>query len=566
MTLTLRSLAFTSLLLLPALCGVSCHRVASSTRPVDPTFADTRPVESCTQGAPAMVMTLDMRTEDRARLEAALAQGVVGVSYDCKKLDVLPDCTVQGQYTYLGLSRKSESVDLSGAQELSANLPFAGLEGELKQGTSLSADMTVIGRRAAPFRQLDISELRGNCVGVTHFVRAASVGAFSLKTAAQSQTRAGAGYLGVSAQGEGSSAKRVLRSDGDQQRCDAATLDDRDAPPGCSAILQLELSPLGRVAATPEGLAQPTMASWYCPAGTRWNGHLCASESQGDLCGADNIQACEHQCEAGRGASCADLGFFYWVGRIVGQNKSSAVQFWQRGCQLNDAVSCENVGIAQIVGQGTAPDVVQGISLLRTACGQRPSACRNLGVILSESDLVGSADYGAARSYLQRACDGGQFEGCRNLAELYEQGQGVPRDVARSRQLLDYACQAGEPVACRVLGARLHDGDERSAGDQVSARRSFERGCHLGEPTSCALLGLYYIDGLGGLSRDTSRGENLARQACDKHSAGCVILASHYDQQGDPVRATEYRSRACDLGDENACEKLNRRVPEGSAR
>lgn len=214
MTLTLRSLAFTSLLLLPALCGVSCHRVASSTRPVDPTFADTRPVESCTQGAPAMVMTLDMRPEDRARLEAALTQGVVGVSYDCKKLEVLPDCTAQGKYTYLGLSRKSETVDLSGAQELSANLPFAGLEGELKQGTSLSADMTVIGRRAATFRQLDANELRGNCAGATHFVRAASVGAYSLRTAAQSQTRAGAGYLGVSAQGEGSSAKRVLRAVG----------------------------------------------------------------------------------------------------------------------------------------------------------------------------------------------------------------------------------------------------------------------------------------------------------------------------------------------------------------
>jgi TPR repeat protein len=502
-------------------------------------------------------MTLDMRPEDRARLEAALAQGVVGVSYDCNKLQVLPDCVAPGAYTYLGLSRKAETLELAGAQELSANLPFAGLAGELTQGTSLRADMVVIGRRSATVGQLDVSELRGNCAAATHFVRATSVGAYSLKTVAQAEARAGAGHLGASVEGGAGSAKHVLRSDGEPKRCEAATLTDREAPAGCGAIVHLELAPIGRTPATvTEGIAQPAVASWHCSGGTRWNGQYCAREGEGDLCGADNIQACVAQCEAGRGVSCTDLGFFYWVGRLVGQDKSAAVRTWQRGCDLGDADSCENVGIAWVFGQGTRRDVVQGVSLLRTACGQSPSACRNLGVVLSDGDLVGSPDYGAARSYLQRACDGGEFEGCRNLAELYEQGQGVPRDAARSRQLLDYACRAGDPPACRVLGARLHDGSERSAGDPSAARVYFERGCHLGEPSACALLGLYYMDGLGGLPRDGSRGEDIARRACDKHASGCVVLAVYYERQGDSRRAVEFRRRACDLGDENACKKL----------
>ncbi len=555
MTFTSRLLVVTGCALLPGLLGLGCHRVAS--RPEDPTFAATRPVESCTAGAPALVMTLDMRPEDRARLEAALAQGVVGVSYDCNKLQVLPDCVAPGAYTYLGLSRKAETLELAGAQELSANLPFAGLGGELTQGTSLRADMVVIGRRSATLRQLDASELRGSCAAATHFVRATSVGAYSLKTVAESEARAGVGHLGASVEGAAGSAKHVLRSDGDPRRCEAATLTDREAPAGCGAIVQLELAPLGHAADTAtEGLAQPAVTSWHCPGGTRWNGQYCARESEGDLCGADNIQACVAQCEAGRGLSCTDLGFFYWVGRLVGQDKSAAVRTWQRGCDLGDANSCENVGIAWVFGQGTRRDVVQGVSLLRTACGQSPSACRNLGVVLSDGDLVGSPDYGAARSYLQRACDGGEFEGCRNLAELYEQGQGVPRDAARSRQLLDYACRAGDPPACRVLGARLHDGSERSAGDPSAARFYFERGCHLGEPSACALLGLYYMDGLGGLPRDGSRGEDIARRACDKHASGCVVLAVYYERQGDSRRALEFRRRACDLGDENACKKL----------
>jgi hypothetical protein len=555
MTSTSRLLAVTVCALLPGLLGLGCHRVAS--RPEDPTFAGTRPAESCTAGAPAMVMTLDMRPEDRARLEAALAQGVVGVSYDCNKLEILPDCVAPGQYTYLALSRKAETLELTGAQELSANLPFSGLAGELTQGTSLSADMVVIGRRSATVGLLDASELRGSCAAATHFVRATSVGAYSLKTVAESEARAGVGHLGVSVEGGAGSAKHVLRSDGEPKRCEAATLTDREAPAGCGAIVHLELAPLGRRAATAtEGLAQPVAASWHCSGGTRWNGQYCARAGEGDLCGADNIPACVTQCEAGRGVSCAELGFFSWAGRLVGQNKPAAVHTWQRGCDLGDATSCENVGIARVFGQGAPRDVVQGVSLLRTACGQRPSACRNLGVILSDGDLVGSPDYGAARSYLQRACDGGEFEGCRNLAELYQQGQGVPRDPARSRQLLDYACRAGDPPACRVLGARLHDGSERAAGDPSAARVHFERGCHLGEPTACALLGLYYMDGLGGLPRDPSRGEDIARQACDKHSSGCVILAVYYEQQGDSRRATEFQRRACDLGDENACKKL----------
>ena len=53
-----------------------------------------------------------------------------------------------------------------------------------------------------------------------------------------------------------------------------------------------------------------------------------------------------------------------------------------------------------------------------------------------------------AATRFTQACDGGIATACFELAALYHTGQGVTKDAARVRELLDKACKGGEQRAC----------------------------------------------------------------------------------------------------------------------
>jgi TPR repeat protein len=58
------------------------------------------------------------------------------------------------------------------------------------------------------------------------------------------------------------------------------------------------------------------------------------------------------------------------------------------------------------------------------------------------------ADPAKAATFLDRACAGGDGEGCNDLAVAYEKGTGVTRDRRRSVELFKKACELGFQGAC----------------------------------------------------------------------------------------------------------------------
>jgi TPR repeat protein len=59
-----------------------------------------------------------------------------------------------------------------------------------------------------------------------------------------------------------------------------------------------------------------------------------------------------------------------------------------------------------------------------------------------------AADPGKAAAFLDRACQAGDGEGCRDLAVAYEKGNGVPRDRRRASELYKKSCELGFKAAC----------------------------------------------------------------------------------------------------------------------
>lgn len=73
------------------------------------------------------------------------------------------------------------------------------------------------------------------------------------------------------------------------------------------------------------------------------------------------------------------------------------------------------------------------------------------------------------------------------LGEAYISGDGVPRDMAKARQILEGACSGGYAPACFNLGIMYREGVDTPQ-DVAVARARFRQGCDLGYQTACQAL------------------------------------------------------------------------------
>ncbi len=171
-------------------------------------------------------------------LEAGFKQSLVIVSYQGCTLKVLNGCAAKGRYKFVDTTPTRDTMAISTNTDLYARLPLgaASLKGELESGSALKLDYVAVGQHvvtAAP------SSVAGDCEGATHYVRAITVGAYSLDvvagTAAGAEASIGNAGVGVNRKEE----VRRLRGAGDVDRCLT-----RVAKGECGGVLQLGLAPL----------------------------------------------------------------------------------------------------------------------------------------------------------------------------------------------------------------------------------------------------------------------------------------------------------------------------------
>lgn len=156
-------------------------------------------------------------------------------------------------------------------------------------------------------------------------------------------------------------------------------------------------------------------------------------------------------------------------------NYPEARQFFQRGCDLGNYMSCGDLGAFLVDGRsptgqmiavtdpvtgqtvaaqapGVASDMAGGEAAFRRACpldADQPDvdSCDRLGGLLVSGQL-GDARQSEAVPYFRKACDVGAAPGCGNLAALYGNGIGVKKSRKLAKQYFQQACSMGEPTAC----------------------------------------------------------------------------------------------------------------------
>ncbi len=295
--------------------GAACQ--AATRPPTTSSAARPQPVRACAAPAPASPFTAALSADERTELELALGRGAVVVAYDCRTLRVLKDCRAEGEYSYLGTSLQEQALQISAA-DTELNLPRSPVT--LSRGTGAAAisdvelRVALVGKRTASAPTAWRADLRGDCAGATHFVRAAQVGAFTLRAGTAPEALATGGAL---------DACRVPTESAARPRAD------------CAAPIRLELRPIldrNDTTALVEDAVGP-----QCPAGAHADdqGRCVSARAAGPYtCAFQDVQDCERQCRAGSAASCSLLARSYQLGRGVAKDEKRAIELLHRRRKL----------------------------------------------------------------------------------------------------------------------------------------------------------------------------------------------------------------------------------------
>jgi uncharacterized protein len=539
----------------------ACGATARATRPGDPTYAGTTGAPACHVGRSVMPLVIDLRPEERGALEVAMGQGqgLVVVAYDCKSLRILSGCQVEGTYGFLPMVPKEQVVRLENADEVRVNLPLGGaglaakLEGDLDRGSTLDIALIMVGKRMSTRRALNVSELSGRCDGATHVVRGATVGAFTMQTGTRSKAHSAAELFSSEAKSDGSSSKTVWVQDGSLDACRQTA--GSTPPAGCGALLQVEMELIDRAAAgevvaeaEPQPLAQPRA----CPTGYLWSDGKCTRSENASptatSCDGGDSKACQEACDAGDLLSCANLAFNHFDGRHgVAKDLARSLSLGSRACNGGVGMGCILAGMVKIAyGDDAAAE-----PWFEKACkGGEAQGCTGLGTLYlhlkREPDI-------AARSF-SKGCEGGDPKGCRELGAMYRSGRGVGLDDTRAAALSRRACQGGNGDGCSDAGAAYLYG-EGVTKDERRAAAFLKKACGLASDRGCMSLGLILVSGAG-IPKDESRGRRMIQDTCDRGFAlACGLLGILHEKAGEADLAHKYYEKACEGGENDYCDK-----------
>lgn len=191
----------------------------------------------------------------------------------------------------------------------------------------------------------------------------------------------------------------------------------------------------------------------------------------------------------GSAAACNELGLICMEGEIVRENHGQAAHYFSRACELGDEAGCANVamqflflherrsdedvkraldrleqscgpgrgemgcfltGLAYETGRGRPKDLVRAKALYRNCRMENLYAWKGIARIRL-SDETASGNLGMAVQAFQKACESGDAESCWYAAYIFDQANGVERDAALARRLLEQACGLGLAQACAAL-------------------------------------------------------------------------------------------------------------------
>lgn len=570
-----------ALALAASACGA--NNAASQIRDQNPNatdvMSDDRNGGSCTGVDEPLIVDAD--ESQRGNLEVAMKSGIAVVAYDCKKIRLLTGCKAEGSYSYSGFTTKEKTMRLANADAIRANLPLSGaslagkLEAEMTKGLTLDIALVMTGKKTSTTVVTGdmIKGQASECKDATHFVRAAMIGAFAMKTGSSASAKAEVDTFFAKGGAASSSSLDVDKKDGLLEDCRKADPNDSSPRKQCGGLIRLELVVIGQHGplggdAPPDGQGGDSKAPeagadvHTCPRGMAWTGDHCdlAAKVQSHACKEGDVPDCTAQCDKGNADSCNTLGVY-----------------WQKGDYARRSADGKSDPVK--------PDTQKAEKLFLMACEKGvASACSNAAGLYRWGAGFGdnkvAKDDEKLRKYAQVACNAGDGRGCSLLGGSYF-ASSKEDERAKSGPLFVRACNS-YAQACADLGTKLNSTSEREKFGKAFLQGQqagivfLSKACKGGLSHSCASTGDAYAGGLG-TEKDGLKALELYSIACERGNAtGCYRAGHLYEFGGlnkDEKKAADFYKKACETktpdgkpayGSERGCMYLGRLHERGA--
>lgn len=136
-------------------------------------------------------------------------------------------------------------------------------------------------------------------------------------------------------------------------------------------------------------------------------------EKREDSACAKAVPFLETECQRQAGA-CTSLGSILEGGLGVKADPIRAANAYERGCAGGDKSACARFAVLQAQGRGVLPDPVKALSTLQALCAEKiQHGCIGWAQLLAQKGNLAKA-----KELLNGACNAGTQEGCRILAGL----------------------------------------------------------------------------------------------------------------------------------------------------
>lgn len=265
-------------------------------------------------------------------------------------------------------------------------------------------------------------------------------------------------------------------------------------------------------------------------------------------------QIFKNGCDQKSKESCHELFDMYWKGNGVKSNRSLAMKYAEKACNLGDSESC------LIIGTLNLPLMTNDKEAQKKSFYSNLKACelndgRGCGFVAGFyiRGHVVAKDPLKTFEYAKKGCDLKDGRACGLVADCYERGFGINQDVNMSNAYNIKGCELNDPQACDNIGLVY-----QKAQDYISANDAFSKACGGDIGGGCYELGMNYWGGLGVVQNINTAMDYLVK-SCDLNSPeGCETLGMIYSRgigvQGNISKAQSFYKKGCKLGSQSSCQ------------
>lgn len=188
-------------------------------------------------------------------------------------------------------------------------------------------------------------------------------------------------------------------------------------------------------------------------------------------------------CELGGAEACVRLGGTELEGQGTPKDQAKALELFKTACEKGSVRGCR--AAAGLMLDAEPSDLAGAMPLARKACeGKYDDSCFVLGIALFRE----KKDYKSALSHLEAACQDPKFEkrgpACNIAGAIVFDGLGMPKDIARGRDLFEKACESKSGDGCFNL-ANIHTLGQGVPRDAAKGKEFFKQACEHGHKVAC---------------------------------------------------------------------------------